>query len=149
MKLGISEIYTPAVHGMNEKSSKNILGNYLVVDTVELDEFYSGEYLRMIEMIRKSWMHLENPSITTNVYSHPIIRNFKQVTESPKYISLDILDVEELEGGEMVGIKKTFWLRIFQRKCRKYLSEMRQKISTRSNPTAIFHKKVTGVWPSM
>ena len=147
MILGICEIYTPVIHGHNEYSSKNILGNYIVVDTLELEEFYSNEYLRMLYGLRKVWSSLNTLSVSTNPYDHPLIRDFKRIVQSSDFITVDILETQELEGGEIIGIKKTFWLKIFQRKCKKYLSELRENIRMKGNPTALFHKKVTGKWP--
>tara|TARA_Y100001958_G_C21234301_1_gene560441 strand:- start:459 stop:908 length:450 start_codon:yes stop_codon:yes gene_type:complete len=148
MILGVCEIYTPVIHGHTEYSSKNILGNYIVIDTIELSEFYNNEHLRLLHNLRKMWRSLESLAVPTNPFQHPLIRDLQTISKTPNFISVDILDTYELEGGEIIGIKKTFWLKIFQRKCKKYLMELRLNISRRGNPKAIFHKKVTGQWPT-
>jgi len=64
-----------------------------------------------------NWQHR-----TSGIVSHPTIRAYKTLVQG-NYIKPEIGVVEMLPTGETVVVLNTFWLRIFQRKCRKYIAD--------------------------
>lgn len=107
--LAICEFFNCNMHGLNEFSSSNIEQHYLVnVIINDLNaEFYNFEYKNHIEFMTRSYQK----------------RNEKIMFE----FNLDIIEMIELLGKEQVAILKTCWLKIFQRKCKKYLSSLNKK----------------------
>jgi len=100
-KIAICDIYHPYIHGNTENTSQDIFGHFIVRTLVELNEFYT------------------NPYIPKNIIKHsihPFIRNYDDITI--RYNTLNIIEPITLDGGEMIGIVKTHYIRIFQRKWR-------------------------------
>lgn len=56
---------------------------------------------------------------------HSIIRNYKNIITNENYIQPEIAECHYLPGGECVCVKKTFWLRIFQRKLKNMYKKKR------------------------
>lgn len=147
LELGICEIYTPIIHGLNEKTSSNMLGNYIVIEKVSLQEYYHSQFFDLIDIIQYKWNYLETPNIVENLYNHPIIANFEQMVKDPNFIRLDIIESAELEGGEMVGYKKTFWIKIIQRLYKRVWKERKTIIALRKMPSSLHFKRISGRWP--
>ena len=115
-KLAICEIFNPEIHGITDLSSKNISTQFLVHTTIKPYEFYDNSYKDTIKVLKKGYYYYrwaEGPM-------HPIIRNYEHIID--KNPNLEIVIVKELEGMEQIAILKTFWLRIFQRYCKKILN---------------------------
>jgi len=115
MTLGICEIYNRTIHGFTEQSTPDIDNYFLLNLKIGPEEFFNNDYKYFIEILREN-----NERFI--VLKHPTIRNYNKIIKSNRYYNLEIVKPEELEGGECVAILKTFWLRLFQRKCRKYLN---------------------------
>ena len=158
LKLVISEIHIPDLHGFMENSSEQIFMNYIVTSIIELDDFYSYDYLDEIAIINECydmWLIDNirsltiNENISINVYGihHPYIRNYVNIITNDDYIKVDIADVEELEGGEIVAYHKTFWLRIIQRKWKKIYKERREIIEKRKRAKTLNMRSLYGKWP--
>tara|TARA_Y100000768_G_C23935705_1_gene662450 strand:- start:238 stop:756 length:519 start_codon:yes stop_codon:yes gene_type:complete len=153
-KLVICELHIPDLHGFMENSSENIYLNYLVTTIITLEEFYSYEYLNDIGILNECyqlWL-LDNISIRLNnniEYSiyHPYIRNYINIITNDNYIKVDIAYVEELEGEEMVGYIKTYWLRLIQRKWKKIYKKRKEIIAKRNCIKSLNTRSLTGLWP--
>ena len=147
LELGICEIYTPLIHGFTEKSSPNMLGKYIVIEKISLQEYYSLYFLELLSIIQHRWLYLETPNIVNNLYNHPIIRNFEKMIKAPDFIKIDIIETTELEGGEIVGCKKTFWIKIIQRLYKRVYRERSTIINLRKLPSSLHFKRIHGRWP--
>ena len=102
------DIYNHRLHGYTDKSSTNVHGHFIIRYYIDVDEFYSGEY-------RQS---LDNVILP---FCHPYIRNYHAISMK------DIVDIVEpvvLDGGELVAIIKTHYIRLFQRKWRRIHSQI-------------------------
>jgi hypothetical protein len=97
--LAICELYHPHIHGNTKDSSDDIHGHFIVRTTMDPYEFYS---YRMSD---------KNHQIV-----HPHIRNYINVNRH--YSIPNIIEPIILSGGEMIGIVKTHYIRLFQRKWR-------------------------------
>lgn len=158
LKLVISEIHIPDLHGFMEHSSEQIFMNYIVTSIIDLEDFYSYDYLDEIAILNECydiWLIDNirtltiNENISINVYGiyHPYIRNYVNIITNDDYIKVDIADVEELEGEEMVAYHKTFWLRIIQRKWKKIYKERCQIIEKRKRTKTLNMRNLYGKWP--
>lgn len=120
-KLAICAPFDPVIYGIDENSSPGILNHYMIVYTIELEEFYDNSYKDLIEFITNSTNGIE-----------------------PR---LDIVKCEELSGLEQVGYIKTFWLKIVQRRWKKIYKERQEMLKRRSSIVALRERQQTGQWP--
>lgn len=61
-------------------------------------------------------------------------------------VSLEIVDYFCLPGEEMVGICKTFWLKMVQRKWKKVFAERKRIERARHTTKEILHRERHGQW---
>ena len=60
------------------------------------------------------------------------------------YIKLEIVEIDELNGGETVGYIKTFWLKILQRKWKKKFKK--RKIIIQKAYKMLKYREIYGNW---
>ena len=75
----------------------------------EMAEFYNDNYFNRVNQVTP----------------HAFIRNYKSIITNENYIQPEIAECHYLPGGECVCIKKTFWLRILQRKLKNWYKKKR------------------------
>jgi hypothetical protein len=118
-QLALCEFFNSDIHGKDESSSIHIDSHFLILKVIEINTFYDFHDYNLIkqyiEILRRQYAQY----ITTFTQEHPVIRNYSRATIKKEYVSLEIIELIELEGGEHVAIYKTFWLRVFQRKWKK------------------------------
>ena len=101
-------------------------------------------YKQIVEEALIDTYHYYNDIV---IAPHPIIRNYKNIVYKEEYFKIDIIKVDELNGQELVGYIKTFWIKIIQRRW-KYIFKERQKIrKARSLPKSLYERQLTGKWP--
>ena len=140
-KLAICEVFHPVFHGRDENSSPSINSQFLVYTLIDLDEFYSGEYLYEAN----SLMRYRHAITLLHGIEHPNIRNYEKVAR--KYMRLEIIQADVLAGGEEVAYLKTFWLRLVQRRWKKIYQSRKEILKKRSEPWALQERQRTGIWP--
>ena len=139
-KLAFCTIFNAYIHGKTYTSSPNIDSHYLIV--------YGGPYNSaqatvFMSMINTSRQFYHQYLILNKEWSeHPVIRNYKCAVVKKNYISLEIIQRIELEGGEHVAIYKTFWLRIFQRKWKKHHAYKMQRVRNLLKPRGILLREI-------
>ena len=139
--LAFCEIFNSKIHGKNINSSKNIESHFLIFRTLCIDEFYTiTQFIPISDFI----CTIRDDYITniTNNYSHPVIRNYNEILIKKHYISLEIIECVELEGGEQVAIYKTFWLRIIQRKWKRYFDSKKKRLAALLQPYGLFMREI-------
>ena len=139
--LAFCEIFNSKIHGKNSNSSKNIDSHFLIFRTLCIYEFYTiTQFIPISDFI----CTIRNDYITniTNNYSHPVIRNYNEILIKKHYISLEIIECVELEGGEQVAIYKTFWLRIIQRKWKRYCESKKKRLAALLQPYGLFMREI-------
>ena len=72
---------------------------------------------------------------------HPTIRNYRNLV---RHYQLDIVQPIYLPSGHMMCIPKTFWLKIFQRKYKKYYKELQKRIERAKHPKVLMRRQLTG-----
>jgi hypothetical protein len=140
-KLAIGELYHPYFHGddtqWGEDFRKFIYTSYLCSFLIEKDEMFDDD-LYPTDMSGPWGLNRERiwPDI-----AHPYIRNYLNIA---KPFRLDIVETLEIESGHLLCIIKTFWLKIFQRKCKKYYKALQARIKYAKNPRVLFYRSITG-----
>ena len=69
---------------------------------------------------------------------------YKSNCETP--VSLEIIDYFCLPGEEMVGICKTFWLKMIQRKWKQVYAERQRIMQKRQSTKELLHRERHGQW---
>ena len=139
--LAFCEIFNSKIHGKNSNSSKNIDSHFLIFRTLCIYEFYTiTQFIPISDFI----CTIRDDYITniTNNYSHPVIRNYNEILIKKHYISLEIIECVELEGGEQVAIYKTFWLRTFQRKWKRHCDSKKKRLAALLQPYGLFLREI-------
>jgi hypothetical protein len=145
MQLAICSLFHPVLHGMTETSSPEITGHFLVYTTIELADFYEMSYLHEENHLQRYY------NAVVELYGQKLegprsIRNYLSVAK--KYSRLEIIQADVLSPGEEeVGILKTFWLRLIQRRWRKIYQARKRLIKERSTMGALRERQLTGQWP--
>ena len=114
--------FSPLIHGFDNNSSKNIDGYYMVMDTI---------------MCFQSLIRAKYLVSNQNSYYYYSGVNSK--------VSIELIEpVFMEEGGEIVAIIKTIWLRIFQRTCRKKILSIREKIAKYKKLPELLKREIYG-----
>ena len=141
--LAYCEIFNSKIHGKDDSSSKNIDSHYLIFKTLQNDEFHNDanfmEISNDICIIREN---IRNRYSKYSNYSHPVIRNYSEILIIKNYMSLEIIECVELEGGEHVAIYKTFWLRIIQRKWKRYCESKKKRLAALLQPYGLLMREI-------
>ena len=144
-KIAFCTFFNAYIHGKDENSSPNIDSHFLILHLLDVDVFYNSEefllFMNMIHMSRNYYCrHFQLKEKSTQ---HPVIRNYKNAVLKKNYISFEIVQHIELEGGgEHVAIYKTFWLRVFQRKWKKYHRYKMQRMRTLLKPYGLLLREI-------
>ena len=139
--LAFCEIFNSKIHGKNSNSSKNIDSHFLIFRTLCIYEFYTiTQFIPISNFI----CTIRNDYITNNYsqHLHPVIRNYNKILIKKHYISLEIIECVELEGGEQVAIYKTFWLRTFQRKWKRHCDSKKKRLAALLQPYGLFMREI-------
>ena len=125
-ELAICEDFSLRIHGKSRNSDPNITKYNIVSVILTPREFFFGDAMECLAY-------------------HSSRRQYYGYSVSGA--SLDIIVSKELVSGEKIAIKKTFWIRILQKKIKKRLSQRRICIQNRKNPKYINYLKTHGKWP--
>lgn len=128
--IAVCEIFNRNIHGYDTNSTSDIDQRILASYTFTPEEFMDpDEWMPLIENMRIAYSQY---SPTTK--SHPSIRNYRTIVENPDYYKLDIVQLEEMPGGETCAVIKTGGIKTLQKKWRKQLAHQRHLIRERSEP---------------
>lgn len=140
-KLAVCEIYNSNYHGINNNT--NIDSQYLIYNTISLEEFYNNEYLNYLNLLRRTYdLFL---LINNNYSQHCNIRNYKTIISNINYSKLDIVEIFILPTNESIACLKTFWIRIFQRKWKTLFKLRREKIKYLRNSKNLRKREISGI----
>lgn len=105
-----------------------------------------GEDKNTSKDIRQHWfvLHVLDDEEITNPYE--VLDFYRDNLDTPLF--LEVVNYFCLPGQEMVGICKTFWLKMIQRKWKKIYDQRRQIIKERSTPKSIMYRERNGCWPT-
>jgi len=126
--------------GITEDSSPNI-ENYILIDSiVDLEDFYEHD----VDQMKSYCLDIINLFLqTTN--NRNIINNYNRISEHLLKYSIDIVEIIELRGIEQVACVKTFWLKCFQRKWKKYYKQKMDLIKKRKQIKYLLKREIIGI----
>lgn len=133
LRIIVSELYNDLLHG-----SETINGHFLV--QVAFPSFDVGRINSATRCIQE-----RNEEISVRYRRHKTIRNYEELLRTGAFNAPQIAKCIRLPSGELVAIFKTVYLRIFQRKWKKYYREKRSRCKSLNN---IWLSRLTGkrVW---
>ena len=126
---------------------KFTLKNFMVTYLLDNDDFFDNSHLDILYCIKMSWQRAILNGTFNNNYKHYIISNFTEWLKKDNFVKVDIIQYKTLEGGEIIGIIKTFWLRIFQKIFKKYYYNKKKRIMLAKTPKAQHYRRLTGKYP--
>ncbi len=144
-ELAFCVFFNAYIHGKDTNSSPDIDLHYLILHSVNVDTFYDSlEFTIFMNMINMSRNHYcRYFQLNRHSTEHSYIRNYRAAVSKKNYISLEIIEHIELEsGGEHVAIYKTFWLRIIQRKWKKYYHNKMEKVRKLLKPYGLLMREI-------
>ena len=153
-KLAIIEPYLPLKHGILNNKHQYLYGHYLVLDTINLNEFYKkidelnndAEYIN--KMYNDNLNKLEYEMNNRNL--HPIIRNYRNIIRESNQFTIQIVKPVTISVGKnewdkySVAINKTHWIRLIQRKWREIRKKRLQSMKNLAN---MKYRELHGNWP--
>jgi hypothetical protein len=147
--LGICELYLKGLHGPFHPELTDIIDKYLVGIIISSQEFFNDSYNEDIAFIQSNYdSYINNILINPSQFHwqnlNPMISNYMSVISRPNYIKLDIIEIKYLNSGECTACIKTFWLKILQKKWRKYLAERNKKIDFYKKPKNLLNRQLRG-----
>ena len=132
--LALVEYYHPNIHG---SENVKLYSHFFYSLNITPDEFF--------EDYPDGWVN-ERQEILNLAYNynitHPIIENYKNILRKTGCLSLDIIQpviINDNGYDTYVCILKTFWLRCFQRKWKKYY---KNKILIWKNPKVLYNRQI-------
>ena len=134
--LAVAELYHPYFHGddnnWNDDFRHLLFTSFLHCFSIEKDEMFDDIYPNDSTWDLRLRFSRNCPDV-----EHPYIRNYMNVVRPFK---VDIVEMIELETGHMICIPKTFWLKIFQRKFKKYYNKLQKRIQRAKNPKILIRR---------
>ena len=139
-ELAICELFNPNYHGFDYNSDPTVKSQFMVFEIINLESFYNNEFKESLEFLKNIYRLMINTGSPVRL-NHPNIKNYENIIKSGKNYTLDIIEQDILSGREMVAYKKTFWIRILQRKWKNLYY---QKIKYYKSPNNLFQRQITG-----
>ena len=146
-KLGLIELIHPKKHGIY--NNQNIYYHHLYSLNISVEDFFLEFPSGLVNFIIQTCHH---HFIGTNnsYYEHPNIRNYRDIICKKGHISLEIIEPSRFDminnGAEYhleTCIIKTVWLKIFQRKWKKYYKDRMHYLK---NPKSLMNRQIYGKW---
>ena len=143
--IGIGILWDENIHG---KYPEHLKDKWIVMDTIseinvnlnssinELVNFYKYNMRQMVSTVNANLIHS----------NHPVYPNYHNILKNEKYLTIDIFEMKCLPTFEIIGVKKTYWIRMIQRRWKKLYKERLNIIQKRKNPVAIKYYQLHGKW---
>lgn len=142
-KLAICELYHPHFHGnINPRENGEIMRKYIYTSFlptyyIEHDQQFDDD---LYPLDGSGPWGIHNHRFIQQI-NHPYIRNYTNVTKTH---ALEIVQCINIINSQIVCVLKTFWLKIFQRKYKKYYKNLQIQIKRGKNPKVLFYRQLTG-----
>lgn len=137
MIIGVCELYNPNIHGGDNTYMKY---KYMVDLEFSHDEFFNEEYENYLTSRSEAYSN----SFHLNWLGY---ENYRQIVTHPKYHQVQIIDVTELDSGELIGVIKTHYIALIQRKWKKIYAERKRVVRQRKNIKSLLQRSLTGKFP--
>ena len=125
-RLGIIELFFPNRHSKEINIREHYLNGYYICTTpISIHNFYHKKF---ISLIKDAYKLLYNDYIGYELNNHYFHKNFRNIIDSDNYFDVKIIQIIFINDFKLI-IDKTFFLRILQRKWKKYFYENFKYIS--------------------
>lgn len=157
--IGIGMLWDRHIHG---KYPEHLKDKWIVMDTISernfnpdsVDELVNFYKYHTGELVSNMNAYLTNPIADLGVssesvlshFDHPVYPNYHNILQNEKYFTIDIFDMKCLPTWEIIGVKKTYWIRMIQRRWKKLYKERLNIITKRKNPEALRYRQIHGKW---
>lgn len=116
-RLGIIELFFPNRHLKEINVREHYLnGHYICTTPISITNFYNNNF---IFLIKNAYKLLYNEYIDYELNNHYFHKNFKNIIDNDNYFNVKIIQIIFINDFKLI-IDKTFFLRILQRKWKKY-----------------------------
>lgn len=116
-KLGIIELFFSNRHSKDINVREHALNGYYICSTpISNDNFFNRKF---IILIKNAYKLLYEDYISYELENHYFHKNFKNIIHSDNYFDVKIIKIIYINDFKLI-IDKTFFLRILQRKWKKY-----------------------------
>ena len=146
-KLAICELFNPYFHGFDYRSDNTVHSHFLVFEIISRDSFFNDDYKLSIRYLLSiyrsilSYTRNDSRQPTNLSMNHPVIQNYANIVRKRSYYTIDIVETDILTGEEMVAYKKTFWIKLLQR---RWKTRYYRKINGLKNPIRLFQRQING-----
>ncbi len=149
-KLARCDLYHPIIHGKTtEFIACQFLVDFIIHKRIVLNSPQNLNDCKIFHN-KKNIYYLNNQQLFNT--NHPIIRNYVEISIHKTHNNNDIVEIVNIiddDGFEIrCAVKKTFFLRIFQRKWRNYLNRRNVALKNRMKISSLIHSRVYGRWPA-
>lgn len=151
-KLLLCEYWWENRHG---SASKHIQDKLIVYQRLNYEDMFESfnSFCMFLCSIRTNYFGMVHNLLNNSPnYKHKIIRNFVNIISSVDYIQpeiCEIVDIHDTMDNTLIYyttcIKKTFWLKIFQRIWKKYYKKKRAWYGNLEN---LNYRSIYGIRPS-
>ena len=116
-KLGIIELFFPNRHTKELNTKEHYLnGHYICTTPISINNFYNEKFALLI---KNAYKLLYEDYINHELNNHYFHKNFKNIVQNDNYFNIKIIKIIYINNLKII-IDKTFFLKILQRKWKKY-----------------------------
>jgi hypothetical protein len=139
--IGLGMLWDGRIHG---KYPEQLKDKWIVMDTISKKKF--GDQDTIDDLIKFYKSHTRDLVSSLSHLDHPVFPNYNNILQNEKYFTIDIFDMKCLSTLEIIGVKKTYWIRMIQRRWKKLYKERLNIITKRNNPEALKYRQIHGKW---
>jgi len=137
-KLALVEIYNPFVHGtIKSKNKKIIYNSFIIKSSIDINIFYED-----LNNIEEDIDYL-NENYDNYINTHPNISNYNNIIRN-NYFKIEIIEEYDNLQNISLAIKKTYLIKIIQKKWRTIL---KKKLNFKKNIKNLFYREIHGKYP--
>ena len=140
--LGMGMLWDKNIHG---EYPDNLKTAWIIMDTLPVNNFNEdgvNEFLQYFVHNVKN----ENEASLSKI--HEIYPNYSKIVRDNNYFTLDIYKIYCLDTWHTIGVKKTFWIKLIQRRWKKIYKERLNIINERKRISSLLYREKNGEWPS-
>ena len=138
-KLALVEIYNPFVHGkIKGKNKKIIYNSFIIKSSIDIYEFYGD-----LNNIKEDVDYL-NGDYGNYINIHPNISNYNNIIRN-NYFKIEIIEEYDNLENISLAIKKTYLIKIIQKKWRAIL---KKRLKYKKNIKNLFYRETHGQYPT-
>lgn len=141
MQLALCEIYHPYFHG-NDTQYQKLACSFICMYILSSDEFYNSDIEHMV-MLWQERRDEKLADLEINGLKHSHIRNYHKIIHNHTYMVPQLVSIIESDAGHSLCVIHTIWLKIIQRKWKKYYQ---QRLAYCKHPLSLHRRSILGHW---